>query len=137
MVDHKHGRDALDGDEMHPGGNEEVSSECKSAKAIRLLREVTTLLSNTTDQLNKHVAAGQVGASASNALHNFRTLFAPYRQERQSGLSLLSSVPTKKCSVRPKSFQPKEIWTHNFFCLASKEVELLQEPKSSTCNRRD
>ena len=39
----------------------------------------------------------------------------------QSGLSLSSSVPTKKNPVKPKFFQPKETWTHNFFCLASKE----------------
>ena len=119
MADHKRGRGELDGDEIHPRGNEEGDSECKSAKAIRLLREVTTLLSETTDQPSKHVATGQVGAaSASNALHNFRTIFAPYRQ---SSLSLSSSVPTKKNPVKPKFFQPKETWTHDFFCLASKE----------------
>ena len=122
MANHKRGRGALDayGDEMHPRGDEEGDSECKSAKAIRLLREVTTLLSETTDQPSKHVATGQVGASASNASHNFRTLriFAPYRQY---GLSLSSSVPTKKNPVKPKFFQPKETWTHDFFCLASKE----------------
>ena len=58
------------------------------------------------------------GASGSNALHNFRTLFAPYRQ---SNLLLSSSVPTKKNTAKPKFFQPKETWTHDMFCLASKE----------------
>ena len=87
MADHKRGRGVLDGDEMHPRGDEEGDSEYKRVKAIRLLREVTTLLSETTDQTSKHVAAGQVGASACKALHNFRTIFAPYRQ---SGLSLSS-----------------------------------------------
>ena len=37
--DNKSGRGALVGDEMHPIGDEEGNSECKSAKAIRLLRE--------------------------------------------------------------------------------------------------
>ena len=58
-------------------GDEEADSECKSVKAIWLLREVTTLLSQTTDQPSKHVAKGQVGPLGSNALHNFRTLFSP------------------------------------------------------------
>ena len=30
-------------------------------------------------------------------------------------------MPTKKNTAKPKSFQPKETWTHDFFCLASKE----------------
>ena len=37
--DNKSGRGALEGDEMHPMGDEDADSECKSAKAIRLLRE--------------------------------------------------------------------------------------------------
>ena len=37
--DNKSGRGALEGDDMHPMGDEEGNSECKSAKAIRLLRE--------------------------------------------------------------------------------------------------
>ena len=60
----------------------------------------------------------QVGALGSNALHNFRKLFSPYRQ---SSLLLSSSVPTKKNTAKPKFFQPKETWTHDFFCLASKK----------------
>ena len=56
-------------------------------------------VSEKTDQPSKHVATGQVGASASNALRNFRTIFAPYRQ---SSLSLSLSVPTKKNPVKPK-----------------------------------
>ena len=110
MADNKRARGALEGDEMHPRGDEEGDSECKSAKAIRLLREVTTLLSDTTDQASRQVARGQLGASGSSAL--------PYRQ---SSVSLSSSVPTKKNTAKPKFFQPKETWTHDFFCLASKE----------------
>ena len=49
MADHKRGRGVLDGDEVRPRGDEEGDSECKSAKAIRLLREVTILLSEKTD----------------------------------------------------------------------------------------
>ena len=60
----------------------------------------------------------QLGASGSNVLHNFRTLFAPYRQ---SSSSMSSSLPTKKNTEKPKFFQPKETWAHEFFCLASKE----------------
>ena len=44
MADHKGGRGALNGDEVHPRGDEEGDLECKSAKGIRLLREVTILL---------------------------------------------------------------------------------------------
>ena len=50
MADHKRGRGELDGDEIHPRGDEEGDSECKSAKAIRLLREVTTVLKMVTGQ---------------------------------------------------------------------------------------
>ena len=39
--DNKRGRGALEGDKMHPRGDEESDLECKSAKAKRLLREVT------------------------------------------------------------------------------------------------
>ena len=53
MADNKRDRGVLDRDEMHGRGDEEGDSECKSAKAIRLLREVTTLLSETTDQPSK------------------------------------------------------------------------------------
>ena len=38
-MDNKSGRGALEGDEMHPMRDEEGDLECKSAKAIRLLRE--------------------------------------------------------------------------------------------------
>ena len=61
MADHKRRRGVLDGDEMHPRGDEEGDSESKSAKAIRLLREVTTLLSETTDQPSKPVAVLRSG----------------------------------------------------------------------------
>lgn len=60
MAGSKRSRGALEGDEVHQRGDEEGDSECKSAKAIRLLREVTTLLSETTDQPSKHVATGPV-----------------------------------------------------------------------------
>ena len=117
MADHKRGRGVPDGDEMHPRGDEEDDSECKSAQAIRLLREVTTLLSETTDQPSKHVATGQVAASASK---HFTQLLHNICSYCQLGLSLSSSVPTKKNPVKPKFFQPKETWMHDF-CLASKE----------------
>ena len=74
MADKKRGRGVLDGDEMHPRGDEEDDSECKRAKAIRLLREITTLLSETTDQPSKHVASGQVEASARKAFAQYLLL---------------------------------------------------------------
>ena len=37
--ENKSGRGALEGDEIHPRGHEQGDSGCKSAKAIRLLRE--------------------------------------------------------------------------------------------------
>ena len=37
--DNKSGRGALEGDKMHPRGDEEGDLECKSAKTKRLLRE--------------------------------------------------------------------------------------------------
>ena len=58
MADHKRGRGALDSDEVHLRGDEEGNSERKSAKAIRVVREVTILLHQTTDQPGKHVTAG-------------------------------------------------------------------------------
>ena len=74
MVDSKRARGTLEGDPMHQRGNEKGDSECKSAKAIRLLCEVTTLLSQTTDQPSKHVSTGQVGASGSNFAQLLHTI---------------------------------------------------------------
>ena len=45
MAENKLARGALEGDEMHQIGYEEADAGCKSAKAIRLLREVTTVQS--------------------------------------------------------------------------------------------
>ena len=94
-------------------------------------REVSISLRETTDQPSKHVTARQAWASASNALQNFRKIFAPYHQ---SSLSLWSSVPTKN-TIKPKLFQLNETWTHDFFLLQrTNKLELLQEPKNFTGN---
>ena len=75
MADNKRGRG--DRDE-----NEENPNECKSAKAIKLLREVTSLLSEGDSEPDQPAAEqirqphGQVGASG--IVQNFRKLFAPY-----------------------------------------------------------
>ena len=116
MADNKRGRG--DRDE-----NQENRNECKSAKAIKLLREVTSLLSEgdsepyqpAAEQISQ--AHGQVGASG--IVQNFRKLFAPYSVHNSTPLS--SSRQAKKNYPKPKLFQPKETWTHEFFCLAAKD----------------
>lgn len=116
MADNKRGRG--DRDE-----NQENRNECKSAKAIKLLREVTSLLSEgdsepyqpAAEQISQ--AHGQVGASG--IVQNFRKLFAPYSVHNSTPLS--SSRQTKRNYPKPKLFQPKETWTHEFFCLAAKD----------------
>ena len=116
MADNKRGRG--DRDE-----NQENRNECKSAKAIKLLREVTSLLSEgdsepyqpAAEQISQ--AHGQVGASG--IVQNFRKLFAPYSVHNSTPLS--SSRQTKRNYPKPKLFQPKETWTHKFFCLAAKD----------------
>lgn len=106
-------------------GHEEDRNEVtKSAKAIRLLREVTTLLSENQEEAKETQAAvvpGQVGANA--VLNNFRSIFAPYNQVPR--VPLMSTLQQRK--HRPSKqkqrgifFQPKETWTHEFFCLARK-----------------
>lgn len=106
-------------------GHEEDRNEVtKSAKAIRLLREVTTLLSENQEEAKETRAAvvpGQVGANA--VLNNFRSIFAPYNQVPR--VPLMSTLQQRK--HRPSKqkqrgifFQPKETWTHEFFCLARK-----------------
>ena len=102
----------------------EEQGEDKSAKAIRMLREVTMLLGETTNnqpggRQEVPIAQGQVGAS--NILQNFRTIFAPYNRPPLAPLS--SSVQTKRNTVKPKFFKIKETWTHDFFCLAAKDEE--------------
>ncbi len=72
------------------------------------------------------VAPGQVGAS--NVLNNFRRIFAPYQRPScvplkstfQPGLRMPSKLKTKQIG---SFFQPKETWTHDFFCLALKAQE--------------
>ena len=74
MADNKRGRG--DRDE-----NQENPNECKSAKAIKLLREVTSLLSEGDSEPDQPAAEqirqahGQAGASG--IVQNFRKLFAP------------------------------------------------------------
>ena len=46
-------------------------------------------------------------------------MFAPYSVHNSIPLS--SSRQTKKNYPKPKLFQPKETWTHEFFCLAAKD----------------
>ena len=72
------------------------------------------------------VAPGQVGAS--NVLNNFRRIFAPY--QRPSRVPLKSTFqPRLRTQSKPKTkqigsfFQPKETWTHEFFCLGLKTQE--------------
>ena len=105
----------------------EEQGEDKSAKAIRMLREVTMLLGETTNnqpggrQEDRQVpiAHGQVGAS--NILQNFCTIFAPYN--RPPLVPLSSLVQTKRNLVKLKFFNIKETWTHDFFYLATKDEE--------------
>ena len=54
--------------EYTQGENEDGNLESKSAKAIRLLREVSILLRETTDQPRKHVTTGQVGTTCAQYL---------------------------------------------------------------------
>ena len=102
-------------------GHEEDRNEVtKSVKAIRLLREVTTLLSENQEEAKETRAAvvlGQVGANA--VLNNFRSIFAPYNQVPR--VPLMSTLQQRK--HRPSKqkqrgifFQPNETWTHEFFC---------------------
>ena len=103
--------------------NQENPNECKSAKAIKLLREVTSLLSEGDSEPDQPAAEqiclthGQVGASGIE--QNFRKLFVPYSVHNSTPLS--SSRQTKKNYPKPKLFQAKETWTHEFFCLAAKD----------------
>ena len=116
-----------DGKRLRLDEEPEEQGEDKSAKAIRMLREVTMLLGETTsnqpggrqEDRQVPIAQGQVGAS--NILQNFRTIFAPYNRPPRAPLS--SSVQTKRNPVKPKFFKIKETWTHDFFCLPAKNQE--------------
>ena len=130
----------------------EIEETNKSAKAVKLLREVTQLLLDENDlsQLDKkerqspldrasegsdqilhsrpsghpgpQMLPGQVGASG--VLNKFRRIFAPY--ERPHKVALQSTFQPRYKHQKQKSkqtklfFQPKETWTHEFFCLALK-----------------
>ena len=129
MADNKRGR----GDRYE---NQENPNECKSAKAIKLLREVTSLLSegdSEPDQLAAEQirqAHGQVGASG--IVQNFRKLFAPYSVHNSTPLS--SSRQTKKNYPKPKLFQPKENGhTSSSVWLRKTSPELQQLMISVTC----
>ena len=111
----------------------------KSMRAIELLREVTMVLSDDKTPQEKPQGqrppsqketrpiaqrpVGQVGAS--NVLTNFRNIFAPYN--RPSRMPLTSTFQPRRKALKPRQgglfFQPKETWTHEFFCLALKNQE--------------
>ena len=118
--DRKRLRDGGDHDEAEDG--ERAS---KSQKAIRLLREVTTLLTESVNEGEAKESCEEpkrVGASSSAILNDFRNIFSPYRI---SPVALTSTFQQPKHrSSKPKQrgafFQPKETWTHEFFCLALK-----------------
>ena len=101
----------------------------KSAKAIRLLREVTTLLSEeeAKETLGAEETTQRRGASNANAiLNDFRSIFAPYQATQAvHRVPLVSTFQSKNRSSHPKQkrgvfFQPKDTWTHEFFCLSQK-----------------
>ena len=75
MADHKRWRGTLDGDGVHSRRDEDGNLESKSAKAIRLLREVSnfTTWDNRSAEQTCHNRSGW---------SNFRTIliFAPYHQ---------------------------------------------------------
>ena len=76
--DRTRARDGGDHDEAEDG--ERAS---KSQKAIRLLREVTTLLTesvNEEEAKESHEEPKLVGASSNAILNNFRNIFSPYRK---------------------------------------------------------
>ena len=131
MADNKRGRG--DRDE-----NQENRNECKSAKAIKLLREVTSLLSEgdsepyqpAPEQISQ--AHGQVGASG--IVQNFRKLFAPYSVHNSTPLS--SSRQTKRNYPKRNYFsQKKRGHTSSSVWLRKTSPELQQEQPNSPYNR--
>ena len=75
---------------------------------------------------NQNVAHGQVGAF--NVLNNFHRIFTPYQRPPRVPLNS-TFQPRYYKPLKPKAkqtgqfFQPKETWTHEFFCLAQKNQE--------------
>ena len=100
-------------------GDDQVS---RSAKAIHLLREVTTLLSEEDAKETpgaEETTQPRTGASNTNAiLNNFRSIFAPYQAVPRAPLA--STFQAKNRSSNPKQkqrgvfFQPKETWHRKF-----------------------
>ena len=114
------------------GQTEDGEKASKSAKAIRLLREVTTLLTESVDvdeAKETREVPKPVGSStpSSNAiLSEFRSIFAPYKQVSPVPLMSTFQQPKNRPSKQKQRgvfFQPKETWTHEFFCLAQKGQE--------------
>ena len=52
-------------------------------------------------------------------MQNFRSLFAPYNSAACSSSASSSRPPAAK---KPRTFQVKETWTHDFFCLGSTQA---------------
>ena len=116
-------------EEGHKEDGEKVS---KSAKAIRLLREVTSLLTesvNDEEAKETHEVPKQVGSSTPSSsviLSEFRSIFALYKQVSPVPLMSTFQQPKNRPSKQKQRgvfFQPKETWTHDFFCLAQKGQE--------------
>ena len=134
MADNNRGRG--DRDE-----NQENPNECKSAKAIKLLREVTSLLSEDDSEPDQPAAEqirqahGQVGASG--IVQNFRKLFAPVPPTVFITV-LLCHLRGKPRRTIPKQnyFSQKKVGhTSSSVWLGKTSPELQQEQPNSPYNR--
>ena len=92
------------------------------ARCISLLEEVRNLIeaqknkssgTQSEPQPSTSSLVPQVQQRDQRVMQNFRSLFAPYNS---AGVSCARPPPAKKSRV---SFQVKETWTHEFFCLGS------------------
>ncbi|PFX16398.1 hypothetical protein AWC38_SpisGene19330 [Stylophora pistillata] len=98
----------------------------KSQKAIRLLREVTTLLTesvNDGEAKESREELHRVRQSSNANLDDFRNIFSPYKIS-PAVLTSTFQQPNHRSSKQKQRgvfFQPKETWKHDeLFCLALK-----------------
>ena len=62
--------------------------------------------------------------STEGALHNFRTLFAPYASTSSPYMGVSSRPPPKRiCKRKESKGKARETWTHEVFCLANTDEE--------------
>ena len=97
------------------------------------MNTTSTSVTPNTGPSSTSTSSTTVNSSTSEALRNFRTLFAPYASTSRGGTTRpVHNPPPKKVCRRQGNTRAKETWTHEVFCLAN-----VDESSTATRARKE